>query len=57
MDEIDYKVLLQKYMTHVISCGGSSFIDSVEYQSYLSDDDKKVLKEIEKTVLKENFNG
>ena len=44
---IDYEELLRKYMAHVISCDGSSFIDSIEYIGLLSDYDKVELKKID----------
>ena len=53
---IDYEELLRKYMAHVISCDGSSFIDSIEYIGLLSDYDKVELKKIEQKILKEHFN-
>lgn len=53
---IDYKELLERYMAHVISCDGSSFIDSIEYIGLLSDYDKSELKKIEQKILKQHFN-
>lgn len=54
---IDYEELLRKYMAHVISCDGSSFLDSIEYIGFLSQSDNDELKEIEKEILKQHFNG
>lgn len=47
---INYKKLLNKYMSHVISCEGVSLLDSIEYDNILTEEDKRLLCEIEAEV-------
>lgn len=47
---INYKKLLNKYMSHVISCEGVSLLDSIEYDNILSEEDRRMLFEIEAEV-------
>lgn len=42
--------LLKRYMRHIISAEGISFIDAFVYEGALSEDDIKLLREIEAEI-------
>lgn len=52
MDKVDYKLLLQKYIAHVIGCEGVSFIETSSI--FITAEETKELERMEKDI-KENL--
>jgi len=50
-EEIDYKLLLEKYIKHVISCEGTDFISDVYIADEFTLKEREELKQISNGII------
>ena len=50
---INYRILLKKYMSHVLDCDGTTFIEYVGHEGHLKPRDLEELKRIKTEILRQ----